>query len=367
MKIFRKLILFFLIIGLLPVSLPASANALQPVQLYIGNAPVAANPSAVLAGEYTLVPLRIVAENLNCQVDWSEEDQRITITQGAITMTMQIGHSEVQFSDGIVHTLPTPPILFQDSTMVPVRFVSETLGKSVQWHAPTQSVFIDADVLYQQVCAEYDSIPLENIPASGLDNARTLYQDGMLYEAAALLEALSYDELSDGQRAEAAALLTEVQNAILSYEDSFNVKAVVYVANVEDTVNFRTLPSVSSNVICTIPFSHAVGWISDQHDGFTRVEYNGMYGYIKSEYLAEEKPIRYPVRNEEDAKWYAQQWVNNNWGTGYTIGAINGPYYAEDYYYYTAVIRAPKPSGIGSSGVATLCVYCSGYCELKDW
>ena len=255
-------------------------GALETVTLYINNELIVSSPPAMVENGTTLVPLRIVSEKLGCQVKWNEELGQITIVKDDERLVLQIGETAVMLSDGTFMQLPIAPQIVQDTSMVPVRFISEMLNQTVLWDERSQSVFINSPSAYAEVCEQ--TLPdTTSAPAASEDPAIDTaiaaalqqYQDGMLYESLAAAEnILTLPAISDKQIQETEALIHVIQDAIVAYEDSFNVKAVVYIANVENSVNFRTAPRMDAAVICTIPFSHAVGWISNGHNGFTRVE-----------------------------------------------------------------------------------------------
>lgn len=58
------------------------------------------------------------------------------------------------------------------------------------------------------------------------------------------------------------------------------------VVNVKTSVNLREGPSTSSAVLTSVPKDMAVQATGEVTDNFMRVEYNGMTGYIHSDYLA---------------------------------------------------------------------------------
>ena len=59
-----------------------------------------------------------------------------------------------------------------------------------------------------------------------------------------------------------------------------------YVVNVKTSVNLREGPSTSSTILTSVPKDTAVQATGEVTDNFMRVEYNGMTGYIHSDYLA---------------------------------------------------------------------------------
>ena len=79
------------------------------------------------------------------------------------------------------------------------------------------------------------------------------------------------------------------------YQDTYatssntTVASWKYVVGVADSAYFRARPEDSEdNIVLTVPLNTQVGYIEDAGNGFSRVEYQGQYGYIKSEYLADE-------------------------------------------------------------------------------
>lgn len=81
----------------------------------------------------TLVPVRFVAEALGAQVNWNADDQTVTIIKDGKTVVMTIGQKDYSL-DGKAMTMDTAPVINSDNrTMVPVRFVAEALGASVDY------------------------------------------------------------------------------------------------------------------------------------------------------------------------------------------------------------------------------------------
>ncbi|MDK2784787.1 MAG: hypothetical protein PWR11_653 [Bacillota bacterium] len=90
----------------------------------------------------TMVPVRFVAEALGAKVDCSK-DGVVSIDKGDIHIRMKIGESKAAVN-GVVKTFDVRSVLTkQYRTMVPLRFVSETLGAAVNWDAKTRTVKID--------------------------------------------------------------------------------------------------------------------------------------------------------------------------------------------------------------------------------
>jgi hypothetical protein len=91
-------------------------------------------------GSRTLVPLRGLAEALGFEVSWVEPDQ-INIMRGGSVINMYINKPGYMVN-GTEKQLDAPPFIMGSRTMVPLRFIAEELGCTVQYDAATNTVNI---------------------------------------------------------------------------------------------------------------------------------------------------------------------------------------------------------------------------------
>jgi len=118
------------------------------IELQIDNdvAYVDGNPKKIDAKPYisngrTFVPLRIIAEGFGAEVIWVPETKGINITLGERVISMQIGSTKAIINNKVVN-LDAPPEIKDGRTFVPIRFVSEALGATVDWNEKTRTVMI---------------------------------------------------------------------------------------------------------------------------------------------------------------------------------------------------------------------------------
>ena len=122
------------------------------VTIYVNDKVVQSSQPGVVINDTTFVPVRIVSETLGCTVEWNEAEQCVTITKENIILNMTIGSVNVTDGTDAVYQLPEAPFVLNDSvTMVPVRFVSEKLGMSVKWDETSTTVFINSDSSYNNI------------------------------------------------------------------------------------------------------------------------------------------------------------------------------------------------------------------------
>ncbi len=97
-------------------------------------------PPTILGGK-TMVPFRFLGENLGAEIIWEEASKKVTYKLEGKTVEMWIGNKSALVGGKLVSVDP-PPTIVKGSTMVPIRFISENLGASVEWKAASKTVII---------------------------------------------------------------------------------------------------------------------------------------------------------------------------------------------------------------------------------
>ncbi|NLB81193.1 MAG: copper amine oxidase N-terminal domain-containing protein [Clostridiaceae bacterium] len=86
----------------------------------------------LIKNDRTMLPARFVAESLGATVAWIEAEQKVTITKDDITIVIYIDSEKAYVNDKEV-TLDSPAFIENDRTYTPLRFVAENLGATVDW------------------------------------------------------------------------------------------------------------------------------------------------------------------------------------------------------------------------------------------
>lgn len=89
----------------------------------------------------TMVPMRYIFETLGASVTWKPETGTVSGSNGAHSVMLNIG-SEKAIVNGGEMTLDVPAQIINDRTMVPLRVVAEGLGVEVEWDPEEQMVNI---------------------------------------------------------------------------------------------------------------------------------------------------------------------------------------------------------------------------------
>jgi hypothetical protein len=91
----------------------------------------------------TMVPVRFLAESLSASVGWDEAKRQVSISLDDKRIEMTVGSKEYTIN-GVSKLMDTVPVINQgwDRTMVPMRFVGEALGIDVKWDNANKFVIL---------------------------------------------------------------------------------------------------------------------------------------------------------------------------------------------------------------------------------
>lgn len=88
----------------------------------------------VIMNDRTLVPIRFVTESLGGKVAWNAETKEVTLVIDGKEIKMTIGKTIEKYG--------VAPVIINGRTFVPVRFVADELGATTAWNAETKTVTI---------------------------------------------------------------------------------------------------------------------------------------------------------------------------------------------------------------------------------
>ncbi|MFC5449778.1 stalk domain-containing protein [Paenibacillus aestuarii] len=97
-------------------------------------------PPVIINGQAYL-PIRSVSESFGAAVDWDQDGLTVTVSTEFSTITSTIGQ-DTAYVDGEPTRIDGPSLLLAGRTYVPLRFIAESLGLQVDWHAGTQIIQI---------------------------------------------------------------------------------------------------------------------------------------------------------------------------------------------------------------------------------
>ncbi|WP_274649264.1 stalk domain-containing protein [Paenibacillus humicola] len=127
----------------------AAAIGKTAYQVYVDGRKLALSPPPVTLSGTTLVPMRAIFKALQADVTWEPSTKTIIGIKDGMSVTLQLG-SKKAVKNGKAVLLAVPAQQLNGTTMVPLRFVSETLGAEVAVDAASHAIRITSEEALEQ-------------------------------------------------------------------------------------------------------------------------------------------------------------------------------------------------------------------------
>lgn len=166
MKLFKR-VLFLGVMMVVLLGMSIAATAAANVNVAIDGNPISIAPDYgtpyVDSANRTMVPIRVVSENLGAKVSWDQATQTAAIN-GSIKV--KLGSNIIQTSYGPI-TMDTSAALKDSRIYIPFRFVGNALGYDVSWTGSTNT----ANIITKSDLTISAAASLKN----ALDEVKTMY------------------------------------------------------------------------------------------------------------------------------------------------------------------------------------------------
>ncbi len=209
----------------------------QATSLIINEQPITSVTPITRDGA-TLVPARIVSDSLGATLFWDGDEESLTINKEETTIKLKIGSLQANI-DGKYIALPTPPMIYNETTMIPLRFVSEAFGVPCEFDETTNTVFINSTQTHSTIeksvqnVIDLDNAKLQVCYLTGIDFWKLEYEgiaegDGHIlgdpienYYVYSGGKNLVYMHMVDGRAYDVSDVVSEYQfsSKLISYED----------------------------------------------------------------------------------------------------------------------------------------------------
>lgn len=137
MKLNKVLLMFLLSVFISTGAFAAN----QDIEITIDGANIQTDVAPLIINNRTMVPIRAIFEAIGGKIEWNNDTQTAIGTKGSDTIQLQLGNKKASINGREV-TLDVAATSINQRTLVPVRFVSESLGASVSWDNDTRKVVI---------------------------------------------------------------------------------------------------------------------------------------------------------------------------------------------------------------------------------
>jgi len=107
--------------------------------------PIDASPD--IFSSRTFIPIRIITEVFGGSIAWDAAQQKVTVVRNGTTLNLWIGKNAAEIdgkSVGIDTNPAVVPVISYGRTLLPLRFVAESLALDVQWDGTAHTITITA-------------------------------------------------------------------------------------------------------------------------------------------------------------------------------------------------------------------------------
>lgn len=131
----------------------------------------------IMQNDRVLIPLRGFFEMTGYAVDWEEETQGIAVTGADTEIALRVDSVDAVVN-GENQVLDQAPVLVEDTAMIPVRFVCEALGLTVDWDEENEAVILTSKE-YQN---KYGLAEKDDYYSEALDGKKVIFiGNSMIY------------------------------------------------------------------------------------------------------------------------------------------------------------------------------------------
>jgi len=154
-KVKRLSVLLTLIMVLVSLNPVISFAGEQPIKVVVNGELVEFDVQPTMVNGRVLVPIRAIFEKLGLEVGWDAKTQTAIGTKDGITIELPIG-KKIAIRNGQPIELDTPAMVVNGRTLVPVRFIAESLGADVSWDSSTWTAIIEYQLSPEELIKRLD-------------------------------------------------------------------------------------------------------------------------------------------------------------------------------------------------------------------
>ena len=140
------LILLLILIALVQYSAP-DAYAEDLIKIVIDGKRIKPDVDPYISNDRTLVPIRVIAEELDSVVEWDNDNRAVHISKEDIHILLRIDSYLVEYTNDNETSytiIDVVPQITGDRTFVPLRLISNALGVGIEWDNDKRTVYIDS-------------------------------------------------------------------------------------------------------------------------------------------------------------------------------------------------------------------------------
>ena len=156
-RFFALVIVFLNILCIFSINTTA-----KDISLYINDKKIECDAPPTIRNDRTLVPVRAIMEAFGATVKWNELTKAVTVSLDGNNVVLTINSKKAKVGTTLTF-LDCEPVIIEDRTFVPVRFIAETFNFKVNWDSANYAVLI----------TEKPKPEIFDVPEQDSDNSNT--------------------------------------------------------------------------------------------------------------------------------------------------------------------------------------------------
>lgn len=183
---------FILGASILALAIPTFVFANSDIRLWVKGEIIKSDVAPYISEDRTMVPLRVISENLGKKVTWNNNDKKVNIKDekgNEFSLVINEKFMENVSSDSNLKIkLDAPAVIKDNRTFVPIRAIAEAFGEKVQWDNDKRVVVIGDNydskkIINDEIEKSEDPLGLDYIykkdMAGKSDEEKAIYENKM--------------------------------------------------------------------------------------------------------------------------------------------------------------------------------------------
>ena len=146
---FKKISVLFCLLLTSLFFINFSVDAQQPTKILLDGRALQFDVPSVNIDGRTMVPMRVIFQELGATINWDEPTKAITATKNGLAVRTVVGEMEIEVNGNRI-AMDVAPTIVDGRTLVPVRFISEVFGADVTWDEHSRIVYITTDATFEE-------------------------------------------------------------------------------------------------------------------------------------------------------------------------------------------------------------------------